>query len=222
MTEAPSAPVLTKSQAARRERVVRAALELGADGGYDAVQMRDVATRAEVALGTIYRYFPSKDSLLLAVMVHWLGDLEQRVSRRPPTGDTTVERIMDVLGRALASMDRDPRLTAAVIGAMTAGDPASVPAINEVTRAMARIMQSAFPTTSTPTSRPPRPRCWATCGGRPRSRGPTAWATSTGSLASCASRRSCWPTASTDAQRARSTVVEATSTPPAISRTDAV
>jgi TetR/AcrR family transcriptional regulator, cholesterol catabolism regulator len=145
MTEARSAPVLTKSQAARRERVVRAALELGAEGGYEAVQMRDVATRAEVALGTIYRYFPSKDSLLLAVMVHWLGDLEQRVSRRPPTGDTTVERIMDVMARALGSMDRDPRLTAAVIGAMTAGDPASVPAIDEVSQAMARIMQSAFP-----------------------------------------------------------------------------
>jgi TetR/AcrR family transcriptional regulator, cholesterol catabolism regulator len=144
MTEAHS-PVLTKSQAARRERVVRAALELGAEGGYDAVQMRDVATRAEVALGTIYRYFPSKDSLLLAVMVHWLGDLEQRMSRRPPTGDTTVERIMDVMTRALGSMDRDPRLTAAVIGAMTAGDPASVPAIDEVSQAMARIMQSAFP-----------------------------------------------------------------------------
>jgi TetR/AcrR family transcriptional regulator, cholesterol catabolism regulator len=145
MTDAPSAPVLTKSQAARRERVVRAALDLGAEGGYDAVQMRDVANRAEVALGTIYRYFPSKDSLLLAVMVHWLGDLEQRVSRRPPTGDTTVERIMDVMTRALGAMDRDPRLTAAVIGAMTAGDPASVPAIDEVSQTMARIMQSAFP-----------------------------------------------------------------------------
>jgi AcrR family transcriptional regulator len=145
MTDAPSAPALTKSQAARRERVVRAALDLGAEGGYDAVQMRDVATRAEVALGTIYRYFPSKDSLLLAVMVHWLGDLEQRVSRRPPTGDTTVERIMDVMARALGAMDRDPLLTAAVIGAMTAGDPASVPAIDEVSQTMARIMQSAFP-----------------------------------------------------------------------------
>ncbi len=145
MSDAPAAPVLTKSQAARRGRVIRAALELGAEGGYDAVQMRDVATRAEVALGTIYRYFPSKDALLLAVMVQWLGDLEQRVTRHPPSGATTVDRIMDVLTRALRAMDRDPLLTAAVIGAMTAGDPASVGAINEVTRAMARIMQAAFP-----------------------------------------------------------------------------
>jgi TetR/AcrR family transcriptional regulator, cholesterol catabolism regulator len=136
---------LTKSQAARRERVIRAAQELAADGGYDAVQMRGVASRGEVALGTIYRYFPSKDALLLAVMVHWLGDLEQRVTRHPPAGATTVDRIMDVLGRAVRSMDREPRLTRAVIAAMTAGDPASVDAIGEVTAAMARIMRAAFP-----------------------------------------------------------------------------
>src|SRR5262245_1539017 len=136
---------LTKSQAARRERVIRAAQELAAKGGYDAVQMRDVASRGEVALGTIYRYFPSKDALLLSVMVQWLGDLEQRVTRHPPAGATTVDRIMDVLGRAVRSMDREPRLTRAVIAAMTAGDPASVDAIGEVTAAMARIMQAAFP-----------------------------------------------------------------------------
>jgi TetR/AcrR family transcriptional regulator, cholesterol catabolism regulator len=136
---------LTKSQAARRERVIRAAQELAADGGYDAVQMRDVASRGEVALGTIYRYFPSKDALLLAVMVQWLGDLEQRVMRHPPAGATTVDSIMDVLGRAVRSMDREPRLTRAVIAAMTAGDPASVDAIGEVTAAMARIMEAAFP-----------------------------------------------------------------------------
>lgn len=139
------ASTLTRSQAARRERVIRAALELAAEGGYDIVQMRDVAARAHVALGTIYRYFPSKDALLLAVMVQWLGDLEQRVMRRPPTGHNTVDRVMDVLGRALRSMDREPKLTAAVIAAMTAGDPASVAAIGDVTDAMARIMRSAFP-----------------------------------------------------------------------------
>jgi AcrR family transcriptional regulator len=144
-TRTAPAPALTRSQAARRERVIRAAQELAAEGGYDAVQMRDVAARGEVALGTIYRYFPSKDALLLAVMVQWLVDLEDRVTRHPPTGDTTVDRIMDVLRRALRSMDREPRLTTAVVGAMTAGDPASVAAIGEATQTMASIMVAAFP-----------------------------------------------------------------------------
>src|ERR671917_1976980 len=118
MSDMPAAPVLTKSQAARRDRVIRAALELGAEGGYDAVQMRDVATRAEVALGTIYRYFPSKDALLVAVMVQWVADLQRRVSRHPPTGADTVERVTDVFDRAIRTMDREPRLTSAVITAM--------------------------------------------------------------------------------------------------------
>ena len=54
------------------------------EGGYEAVQMRDVAARANVALGTIYRYFSSKDHLLAAVMVEWCRDLERRVGLRPP------------------------------------------------------------------------------------------------------------------------------------------
>jgi AcrR family transcriptional regulator len=140
-----SRPALTKSQEARRERVTRAALELGAEGGYDAVQMRDVAARAQVALGTIYRYFPSKDALLVAVMVQWVDDLQRRVTRHPPTGDTTVDRVTDVLNRALRTMEREPRLTSAVITAMTAGDPAAVDAMLDVTEAMARILRPAFP-----------------------------------------------------------------------------
>jgi AcrR family transcriptional regulator len=146
-----TASTLTRNQAARRERVIRAALELAAQGGYDVVQMRDVAARAQVALGTIYRYFPSKDALLLAVMVQWLGDLEQRVMRRPPAGHGTVDRVMDVLGRALRSMDREPKLTAAVIAAMTAGEREyGVAAIGDVTEAMARILRSAFPEDADP------------------------------------------------------------------------
>ena len=79
---------LTTSQAARRQRVLLAALELGADGGYEAVQMRDVAASAEVALGTIYRYFPSKDALLAAAMLEWMEDLERRVTTSAPRGAT--------------------------------------------------------------------------------------------------------------------------------------
>ena len=74
---------LTVSQAARRQRVIDAALGLGSAGGYEAVQMRDVARTAGVALGTIYRYFTSKDHLLAAAMVDWTADLERRIAQRP-------------------------------------------------------------------------------------------------------------------------------------------
>ena len=117
-----AAEALTTSQAARRQRVLVSALELAADGGYEAVQMRDVATTAGVALGTIYRYFPSKDALLAAAMVEWMEDLERRVSQRGPRGDTTAERVYDVLRRAVSTMERQPQLAEAVITALTSDD----------------------------------------------------------------------------------------------------
>jgi TetR/AcrR family transcriptional regulator, cholesterol catabolism regulator len=140
-----SETALTKSQAARRERVISAALELASEGGYDAVQMRDVATRAKVALGTIYRYFSSKDALLASAMVQWMAELEQTVLDRPPKGKTTSERVTDVLNRALRAMDRDPQLARAVVAALMAGDPAGVDALNGMIATIARIMRPAFP-----------------------------------------------------------------------------
>lgn len=136
---------LSKSQAARRQRVVEAALQLGSEGGYDAVQMRDVATRANVALGTIYRYFSSKDHLLAAALVEWARDLERRVTVRPPRGDTIAERVVDVLRRATRAMEREPKLSAAVVTALSSNDPGVAECQREVGIVMDRIQGLAFP-----------------------------------------------------------------------------
>jgi AcrR family transcriptional regulator len=140
-----TADALTKSQAARRQRVLVAALRLGSEGGYDAVQMRDVAASAEVALGTIYRYFPSKDALLAAAMVEWMEDLERRVSQRAPSGDTTTERVYDVLRRAIGTMERQPKLAEAVITALTSDDREAGSASAATTDVMLRVLLRAFP-----------------------------------------------------------------------------
>jgi AcrR family transcriptional regulator len=141
----PSSLPLTKSQLARRQRVIGAALELGAEGGYEAVQMRDVATRANVALGTIYRYFSSKDHLLAAAMVEWCRDLERRISLRPPLGDTTAERVIDILLRATRTMEREPKLSGAVLASLSSNDPKVAECQSEVGTVMDRIQGLAFP-----------------------------------------------------------------------------
>ena len=138
------ATTLTRSQAARRERVLRAALELGASGGYDAVQMRDVATSAGVALGTIYRYFSSKDHLLAAAMVEWTHDLERRVSQKPPKGETTTARVADVLRRATRAMEREPKLSESVVTALLSPDRGAAACQEEVSATMTRIMSAAL------------------------------------------------------------------------------
>src|SRR5215469_11238031 len=60
------------AQQMRRKRILDATLALASKGGYEAVQMRAVAERAQVALGTLYRYFPSKIHLLLGALTEEL------------------------------------------------------------------------------------------------------------------------------------------------------
>jgi len=55
-------------QAAKRERILAAALKLFAHEPYQAVTMDRVAESAGVAKGTLYLYFPSKDALYLGIL----------------------------------------------------------------------------------------------------------------------------------------------------------
>jgi hypothetical protein len=55
----------SEAQRERRKRILDATMAIASKGGYEAVQMRAVADRADVAVGTLYRYFPSKVHLLV-------------------------------------------------------------------------------------------------------------------------------------------------------------
>ncbi len=144
MTEVAAVESLTKTQTARRGRVTRAALELGAEGGYDAVQMRAVSSRADVALGTIYRYFSSKDHLLAVVHIDWILDLEKQVANRPPEGASAADRMVDILDRAIRSQQSEPKLTEAVTRALTSDDRNVADCQAEMNDVMTRVQQRAF------------------------------------------------------------------------------
>lgn len=135
---------LTTNQLARRERVIAAALDLAAEGGYDAVQMRDVAARANVALGTIYRYFSSKDHLLAAALVEWARDLERRLKDDPSDGSTTADRVAANLRRATETMEVEPLLSSAVVTALSSNGAQVVECQHELDETMGRIHARAF------------------------------------------------------------------------------
>ena len=64
-------PDLTPTQAARRRRILAAALAALDRTEYENIQMRAVAHAADVALGTVYRYFPSKEFLYASAVLEW-------------------------------------------------------------------------------------------------------------------------------------------------------
>lgn len=128
----------------RRKRVLAAALELADEGGYDAVQMRDVAARAGVAMGTLYRYFSSKDHLLAACQAEQVRAIRSGLRRRPVRAGTPYERVMAVVDRATRAMERSPRATAALLQAIASPDPAVPPCQAEAAGAMAAMLDDAM------------------------------------------------------------------------------
>jgi AcrR family transcriptional regulator len=135
---------LTRAQQARRQRVIDAAMSLGLEGGYEAVQMRDVAARADVAMGTVYRYFTSKDHLLAATLVHWVELLDSRLAQQPPRGGIPAERVLDVLDRALRAMGRQPKLVTAVFTSLSSPDPGAIGCQQQITVLMEGIITRAI------------------------------------------------------------------------------
>lgn len=63
---------------ARVERIIETAAELFGEFGYNDVRMEDIATRAEVAKGTLYLYFKDKDELFLALILERMQHLFER------------------------------------------------------------------------------------------------------------------------------------------------
>ena len=138
-TEAGSA-----AQRERRKRILDATLALASKGGYDAVQMRAVAERADVALGTLYRYFPSKIHLLVSALTEEFERMQEKLDRKPIPGDTPTERMLYVLSRVTRTMQRDPMLTEAMTRAFMFADPSAANEVNTVARQMVRMFTRAM------------------------------------------------------------------------------
>ncbi len=132
------------AQRDRRKRILDTTLALASKGGYDAVQMRTVAERADVALGTLYRYFPSKIHLLVSGLGREFERTEEKLDRTPIPGETPYDRMLYVLGRTTRAMQREPMLTEAMTRAFMFADPSAAAEVNTVARLMERILTKAM------------------------------------------------------------------------------
>ncbi|MGW0176807.1 TetR/AcrR family transcriptional regulator [Rhodococcus sp. NPDC003322] len=102
-----------RGKAEKQTRICRAARDLFAENGYEAVTTQQVADRADVAIGTLFRYASSKAELLLMVYNEAFaaavaqGEVESAGVADP------VQRVLALIGPVIHSgRDHDENLVA--------------------------------------------------------------------------------------------------------------
>jgi len=132
------------AQRDRRKRILDATIALASEGGFDAVQMRGVAEQADVALGTLYRYFPSKIHLLVSALQREFERTEAVMRERPSEGDTVADRVINTLKRTTRGMQSDPKLTEALTRAFMFADASVAAEIHQVGMLLTSMLTRAM------------------------------------------------------------------------------
>lgn len=104
-SSSPNPTDLAPAQEERRRAIIEAAERLFAEGRFDEVLMEDVAARAGVAKGTVYRYFADKESLYLTVLTEGFEDLQRQL--REVSSPDPVVRLEHAVGAVVGYMSRN-------------------------------------------------------------------------------------------------------------------
>ena len=94
---------------ARVAAILRAAAVLFQEKGYDAATMTEVAERSNTAIGSLYRFFPSKDVLATSLLEHYAQSIVDGIAAlAQQVGDAPAQDLAErlVAGRIALSQER--------------------------------------------------------------------------------------------------------------------
>lgn len=97
-----------KADCAKRHAILRVAAKLFAKHGYAGTDVQEVADRAGVGKGTVYRYFDDKKGLFLSVSDMIWRDLHGHILARIQEGDSAVDKVCLGVRANLEFFERNP------------------------------------------------------------------------------------------------------------------
>jgi len=146
-TESAPLPIqaMTSRQLVRRAQLLEAVIDLVREVGPGALQMRDVAERAGIALGTVYRYFSSKDHLLAAALCEWQERLARRVltpraAEETEAGGDLTERVLSYVRKEVRGFARNPKIAELMVQVHVSSDPYAREALVRMTAINDEVM----------------------------------------------------------------------------------
>ncbi len=95
-----------------RDRILDIVVEILETEGYEAVQLREVARRSRTSLSTIYKRYPTRDSLILAALESWMDEHRYAplANQHHGPGESIYDGLMRVLGTIFGPWERHPEM----------------------------------------------------------------------------------------------------------------
>ncbi len=119
----PDPGALPEDQRARRQRIIDAACQLMITVDYGKIQVKDVAEEAGVSLGTLYRYFNSKDHLFASALASWAAPIDAALAeRRRRSRGAPATRARTIYRAAARSFEDAPRVYSALMALAVSAD----------------------------------------------------------------------------------------------------
>lgn len=129
---------LSRSQAQRRQKIIDAALALCLSEGHAQTQMRDIADTAGLALGTVYRYFPSKELLLASVFEKWCEGYWDMLGVASE-GQANMDRLIDLACRSAQAYIDEPNILLMINSLRSGVEPVISEKFGEITHRAAQF-----------------------------------------------------------------------------------
>lgn len=148
MADPPSVDSLDEVQRERRARIVDAAVGLMLATEYDRIQMKDVSAAAGVALGTIYRYFASKEHLFAEALVSWSKRFPEIGG--PLSRGRSVDQLRTAYRLAVRAFEPNPTVYGAMLVLQTASDPWAAMVFDEFARGQTEAFAAYLPAVASP------------------------------------------------------------------------
>jgi TetR/AcrR family transcriptional regulator, cholesterol catabolism regulator len=139
---APTRP-LSRSQTIRRQRIINVALSMLETRSYDQLQMRDISQAANLALATVYRYFPSKELLLARVFEQWCEGYWNRLARAAD-GRANADRLIDLASRSVEAYESQPNILLMISALQLSSDPAVSAVMGDIRQRAERFFLDAL------------------------------------------------------------------------------
>ncbi|MFD6450954.1 MULTISPECIES: TetR family transcriptional regulator [unclassified Nocardia] len=91
-------------------RIIDVVMEMLMSDGYDDLQLKEVARRAQVSLATVYKKFATRDELMVAAVTRWMAINSYAELELPVPGESLRDGLVRVIRHVFEPWERNPRM----------------------------------------------------------------------------------------------------------------